>query len=187
MNVSKVTNSGPFGKYERGSAGHVMNALHECGVPIRIIEDVSFSNGSDLMYNGKEFCKYKYFDGIDQPLFRFQGTTYGKQRMVVNPEAGTRRPQFHLGLSVQDTPGLMIDGPEASVELHEFIRYTCLSNFMNQPGYKLKNDSGAFFQGGSERPDGEFIFIEFWKPKGAQAFVDFINNNYVVNTKSDSV
>jgi hypothetical protein len=180
MNASKVTNSGPFGNYERGSAGHVLNAMCKCGVPIHIVEEVGFSNGPTLMYMGKEFCKYKYFDGIDQPLFRFENEAYNRQRMVVNPEARTRHPKFHLGLSIQDTPGLTIFGPEASVGLHEFIRFQCLSNDMRDPGYKLKNDSGAFFQGGSERPEGEFIFIEFWKPKGAQAFVDFINNNYVV-------
>lgn len=181
---SQVTNNGPFGVYERGSAGHVMNAMYESGVPIRIIEEINFSNGSELMLYGKVFGRYKYFDGIDQPLFYFQDEIYNRQRMVVDPEARTAKPEFRLGLSVQGTPGLTISGPEASVELHEFIRHNCLTNYMDAPGYKLSHESGAFFQGGSNDPHGEWIFIEFWKPKGAQAFVNYINNNYVVNMGS---
>lgn len=182
--ASKVTNTGSFGTYERGTSGHVLNALCECGVPLHIAEEVNFSNGSTLMYMGEEFCKYKYFDGIDQPLFRFQSEAYGRQAMMTNPEEGTLKAHFYLCLSVQDTPGLVIRGPDASVTLHEFIRYTCLTNDTRQPGYKLTQDSGAYFQGGSERPEGEFIFIEFWKPKGAQAFVDFVNENFVVNSRT---
>jgi hypothetical protein len=184
--TSQVTNTGPFGRYQRGSAGHVLNALCKHGVPVHIAEEVSFSNGSTLMYCGKEFCKYKYFDGIDQPLFRFQNQAYECQSMIVDPEKRIRQPKFHLGLSVQDTPGLTISGPEASVELHKFIKTECLTNWMDKPGYKLTQESGAFFQGGSEHPDGEWIFIEFWKPEGAQAFVDFINNNYTVSMDTKS-
>jgi hypothetical protein len=184
MNASKVTNNGPFGTCERGTTGHVLNAMCECGVPLHIVEEVGFSNGSTLMYKGKEFCKYKYFDGIDQPLFRFETQSYNEQWMVADPETRTTRPKFRLGLSVQDTPGLTINGSDASVELHEFIRCQCLTNYMDAPGYNLSQESGAFFQGGAHDPEGQWIFIEFWKPKGAQAFVDFINNNYVVNTDS---
>jgi hypothetical protein len=182
-----ITNSGPFGRYERGSAGHVLNALAAHGVPIHIAEEAGFSNGSTLMYCGKEFCKYKYFDGIDQPLFRFENQTYEQQRFVVDPEKRVRKPAFRLGLSVQDTPGLTINGPDASVELHEFIRCQCLTNYMDAPGYKLSQESGAFFQGGAHDPEGQWIFIEFWKPKGAQVFVDFINNNYIVSMDPPSV
>lgn len=32
---------------------------------------------------------------------------------------------------------------------------------------------------GSSGPYEEFIYIEFWKPEGAQAFVDYVNNNFV--------
>lgn len=185
MTSQASTNNGPFGQYERGTTGHVLNALCELGVPVVIAEAVGFSNGSVLMYGGEEFCTYQYFNGIDQPLFRFKDKAYKRQHMVVDRENVIARPQFRLGLSVQDTPGLTISGPEATPELHNFIKTECLTNWMDKPGYKVNKEAGAYFQGGSENPKGQYIFIEFWKPKGAQAFVDFVNKNYIVSLSSN--
>lgn len=182
--TSAVTNSGPFGQYSRGSTGHVLNALCKVGVPLHIVEEVCFSLSKTeamLKYCGKEFCRYKYFNGIEQPLFLFHDSTYGKQRMIVDPEAGTVRPRFHLGLSVQGTPGLTIDCPEASKELRDLIKWMCSTNCDSDFVRDLAHETIALFEGGDHA--GAQIDVRFWKPEGAQAFVDFINQNFVVNTR----
>lgn len=170
-------NFGPFGNYERSSTGHVLNALSHLGIPMHVVESVQFAEDREMKLHGKLFGKYKYFEGIEQPLFLFFGTNYNQQKMVIQQDKSLR-PAFHLCLSNHDTPGLIFSGREATVELHEFMTGLLSANHIDDPRYHLRQTAGAFFQGGHQRPDGEYIYIEFWQPKGAQAFVDYVNENY---------
>ena len=172
--------SGPFGNYKAPSIGHVMNSLVKFGVPVNVVETVVFGK-DEITYNGKPFAVYKYFEGIEQPLFRFLDETYSRvfaqQNYVINGDK-TLSPRFKLTLSNHDTPGLIISGKAANQEIHAFITNLVMCNFTDDVKYKIKSDAGAFFQGGSNMPDGEYIYIEFWKPSDAQAFVDYINENF---------
>lgn len=171
-------NVGPFGKYDRGTTGHVLNALCHLKIPLIIVEALEFT-GTDgkLNWAGKEFVHYKYFDGIDQPLFYFQERKFNQQSMIMN-EDNSLKPDFHLSLTTNDSPGLIVTGPIATPELQEFIR-GMLTNWTSDPCYKIHTDAGAFFQGGSNDPNGGYIYIEFWKPAGAPAFVDYLNSHFI--------
>jgi hypothetical protein len=48
---------------------------------------------------------------------------------------------------------------------------------MDDERYKIRQQAGAFLQGGHDREEG-WILIEFWKPDGAQAIVDWVNQNW---------
>ena len=170
-------NFGPFGNYERPSTGHVLNALSHLGVPMHIAESVQFDKDGGMKLNGKPFCKYKYFDGIDQPLFLFFGFNYSQQKMVVQQDSSLH-PAFQLSLSSHDTAGLIFDGQEATPELHEFLTSIMSCCDSRDHRYNLRQACGAFFQGGHDRPDGGYFYIEFWNSIGAQAFVDYVNENY---------
>ena len=71
-----------------------------------------------------------------------------------------------------------IELQDASEKLHSFLRSMVLCNWMNDERYKIKNDAGAFIQGGCNNTSG-WILIEFWKADGAEAFVDYVNQNYI--------
>lgn len=69
-------------------------------------------------------------------------------------------------------PGISI--PNASPEVHTFLRRVVLNQWITSFDYKFKQLSGAFVQG--EDPSGEgWIFIEFWKKDGVSAFIDYVN------------
>lgn len=120
--------------------------------------------------------KYQYYDGIEKPLFYFQDQKRMEQKIDIID--GVPHPKLRLNTYVHGTPALVITGEDATAELHNFISWVGLSCRMDEPGYKLSKASGAFFQGGSADRDGKFIYIEFWIFKGAQAFVDFVNEEY---------
>lgn len=171
--------TGPFGHYEKGTSGHVLNALCDYGVPLTVVENIQFNKG-ELFFIGatrEHYGRYKYFDGIDRPLFSFQNQALMAQPIVLQHD-GTKKAKFRLNLSVHGTPGFIISGKDATPQLHAFIRYPVLTNMMTHECYKLHQAAGAFFQGGSNDPNGEFIYLEFWKPEGAQAVVDYINEHY---------
>jgi hypothetical protein len=172
---------GPFGSYKRESCGHVLNALCEFGIPINAIERWVFTKDnrmSERTTDGwKEQVRYKYFDGIEQPLFLFQNQVLNQQRWE-RGEDGVLRPKFRLSLNASGTPGLSIGGPMATPELHAFM-HRMLTNWVQDPCYAIHQAAGAFFQGGADNPNGEYIFIEFWKTAGAQAFIDYVNEHYI--------
>jgi hypothetical protein len=190
------TISGPFGSYPYNSAGAILNSLCHEGVPLNKVESVQISENT-ITYGGKEFARYKFFDGIDKPLFYFQDTAYGRQTAIWYDDQGKKvlKPKFKLSLHTHGSVSLVIsefkDKSLFTEDLWYFIKTMMYANlsFVDENStqgektenemYKLKKDSGAFFQGGSESPKSEYIYIEFWNPKGAQAFVDYINNNFV--------
>ena len=171
--------------YPRQSVGHVLQALRDLGVPENIAGTVTLAkndqtSGRDrIFYHDQLFAEYKYFEGIEQPLFCFHSgwRSFAQQKLELQ-EDGSLKPLFRLSLGIYGETSFVISGHDASPQLHKFIHIECLTNWIDRPGYKLTYESGAFFQAGHDDPNGEYIYIEFWKPKGAQAFVDFINANY---------
>lgn len=170
-------------QYPRNSLGHILDSLRDLGIPETISGSVTVGDGK-VNYTGETFAHYKYFDGIEQPLFRFSNIAYNQHRHIIDHDEKLKS-NFHLSLSNQNTPGLIVTGFDASQNLRDFIKRTMLTSIMTEPGYKLKTESGAFFQGGAEdaSPDHDpfmgYLFIEFWKSEGAQAFVDYINENFI--------
>lgn len=169
-------------QYPRQSLGHVLYYLRQWGIPERIAGDVTVSR-DELTYGGKRFAIFRYFDGIEQPLFRFTDEVYNQQRLQLN-EDGTLTPLFRLNLSSHLTPCFEIHGHEATQELYQFLVSRLMSSDIRDPGYRVKTDSGAFFQGGYGNPTGKWFYIEFQIARNAQKAVDFINENYRPSKKT---
>jgi len=168
--------------YPRKSLGHVLHHLRKWGVPETIagyvtLEEVT-AEGGNLYQSREVFADFRYFDGIEQPLFRFSNRLFLQQQFVIADDQKFLRPEFRLSLGPHDNPALEIYGPIVSSELHKFISGVVGCQFVNEPEYKIKTAAAAFFQGGSAGPEERRIYIEFWKPDGAQAFIDYINTNY---------
>lgn len=164
-------------EYQRKTVGHILHHLRERGIPERIAGSVTVGAGV-INLDQRNFAVYKYFNGIEQPLFRFQDRVYGQHQHVV--EDGKLKSNFHLSLSVHGTAGLVVTGWDASNELRMFL-LRMLTNNMTDECYSIHKNACAFFQGGSsvtEDSEHGFIYIEFWKPEKAQVFIDYLNKNF---------
>lgn len=189
--------NGPFGSYSAKSPGGILNALHAEGVPLTTVERVIVSFDTSvtgtIVEDDKTIATFKYFPDLDKTLFLFQVKTYGKQTATWDEE-GKLRPKFKLSLYHHGSSSLVVskhkDGDLFTQELFDFVSDLMSANishvtadssdYMKEENqkYLIKQEAGAFFQGGSSGFDQEFIYIEFWKPAGAQAFVDYINKNF---------
>lgn len=191
--TTEVKINGPFGLYPRNTGGAILNSIYAMGVPLSTVERLTIDDGRVL--NGpKEFARYKWFEGITQPLFYFQSDVYGRQNVIWSDDKKLR-PKFHLSLYHHGSASLVIykqrEKDLFTQELYDFIKQFIAANVAhvtenssdwakkNNEMYNIRQKAGAFFQGGSNSFDEGFIYIEFWKPEGAQAFVDYVNNNFV--------
>lgn len=181
MSDTTVKNiSGPFGHYPWGSVGAVLNsAVNDEHVSLTNVENFRIADRTIEM-SGKTVGRFRWFDGLDRPLFMWMGelANHRQQDTVVNIDNGKDlSPAFRLSLSCHDMPAFEINGELATPQLHEFLM-GMLTNWMDDPRYKIHKDAQAFFQGGYDRPDDKWFLIEFWNPKGAQAFIDYMNEHY---------
>jgi hypothetical protein len=179
--------NGAFGKYERMSTGHVLNALCHWGIPVTQVETFYTTPKHEIKNNrGQVIGRYKYFDGIEQPLFYFNSPYEWNNHQYTTERIEERdyiRPNFRLQLSPAGTPGLLVDQKELATPLLHRILCATLTNWMKDPWYAIHKDAGAFFQGGYGSPEGEYFYIEFWQSKGAQAYIDRLNSEYINMTK----
>lgn len=194
---TEIKISGPFGSYPANSAGGILNSLCNEGVPLNTVERLTLNGDGTIKDGNKEFARYKFFEGVDKPLFYFQDETFARHGAIWHDVNGEKvlRPKLSLGLYHHGNASLVLwnkrDGSLFTEELYDFIKTFVAANvshvkddspdWMKQSHqmYKIRQDAGAFFQGGSSGFNEGFVYIEFWKPEGAQAFVDYINNNFI--------
>ena len=141
--------------------------LVNLGVPEEDVKKMQFSM-TEVIKDGVVFAKHKLFLDFKQPLFWFANGSHK------NLQDSTTK-DYKLCLCPNMTPALVLDGQEHASETTWNTVSRCLTNFMTDPFYDLHQKAGAFFQGGSNNPLGGYIFVEFWKPKGAQAWLDAFN------------
>lgn len=190
--------SGPFGNYNYATAGGVLNALCAEGVPLNTVEHVTVSftgnHGGEIKDGDELFATFKVFPAMNRVLFMFRKHDYGQQTAMWGDDKKLH-PKFKLCLYVHDQAGLIVRADREknlfTKELYEFINEFMGANISridegssdwmkrNHEMYKLRQACGAFFQGGHGGHDKEWLYIEFWKPEAAQAFVDYINENFV--------
>ena len=72
-------------------------------------------------------------------------------------------------------PGINIQGPHVTMMVWELFNYSMMANRIDCPWYKARQKASAFFQGGSDRPSGEWVFIEFWSPTQTDDYLNLIN------------
>lgn len=170
---------GPFGDCPRMSVGDVLNALCRIEqVPLSTVERFVVSGDTISIGEQKPAAgHYKYFDGIEQPLFMWTGERhYAKHHFQMN-DNGEIIPMFRLSLGPHGNPAFIINGPDATSELHQAL-HRMLTNIITAEEYQIHKNAGAFFQGGSDNPGGQHFYMEFWRPEGAQAFIDHLNKMY---------
>jgi hypothetical protein len=181
---SVSTNSGPFGTAQRGSVNHILNALNHFGVPLGVTQGVQVG-GEDITLNGQVVAKYRYFDGIDQPLFLVMDKHYMRNPVVVDPETGISKPVFRLTFSPRGSPCMTVEEDINSVEFFEFYVKKLVTVGNLSLGSQLKVNSGAVM---NEYIDAyeqkKYSCVEFWDHIHAQAFVDYVNENYTAPLKS---
>lgn len=159
---------GPFGDYGKHTPGHVLNALCHFGIPVNRVEHLRLGNNT-LTDNGEIYAHVQYFPELEQPLFRFADPIiHGTKN-----DAG-----FQLTLSVSDAASFQIKGPWATRDVHEALAKGFNSRIQNANAQHVSVTAGAFFTTGSIRPSQKDFVVEFWKPAGAQAWMDLFNDRY---------
>ena len=76
------------------------------------------------------------------------------------------------------TAEIKASGPYITDRVHKAISGVMNDKYMRSPNYAAVTEATAFFQGGSESPNSDWYYIEFWKPEGAQAYVDKVNAEF---------
>lgn len=185
--------NGPFGSYVWGTFGAVLNsAIRNENIPLSKAEDLILlkydqREGGTIAYRKESniVARFKWVEGISYPIFSWMGEEFSlyNQHSFVMQKDDTLKPKFRLSFCCHGTPAFQISGEQATPELHQFL-HRMLTNWTKDPCYEIHQNAGAFFQGGSHDPDGQFIMIEFWKPAGAEAFMKYLNENYVVGKPS---
>lgn len=169
---------GPFGNYEGNCVGSILNTLARVeNVPVNTIERLQVE-GEFLKENGEVFGIHKWFPELNKFLFQLYNPSHSQHRFIVEQEKEIVKPDFRLQLSANRMACFQLSHQytDVMVKTHLFIR-RMLTNVMDDPCYKLNQDAGAFFQCGSDQLDSDYILVEFWKPEGAQAFIDYMNAN----------
>lgn len=176
-----TSNSGPFGTARRGTVNHVLNALNQFGVPLGISQNCGIG-GENITLNNQVIARYRYFDSIDQPLFFIKDKYYMKHPVVSVPETNEVKTVFRLTLSPNsEYPWLSISGHQATSELRRFIMLMCHPSSDDDFSCELLDEPHEMFNGldHSDIP----IIVEFRNSKSAQAFVDYLNENYKVKSE----
>ena len=143
--------------------------------PTNIRMDVPLNEESSRIEN-LSVATYRFFDGIDHPLFLWTHPSmarYVEQRVLTQPD-GLLKADFRLNYTHHNSPGFIIGGEHAAVTIYTAIQ-RMLTNWTSDPRYELTKNAGAFFQGGSDNRNGSWFYVEFWRPEGAQAWLDQLN------------
>lgn len=166
----------PFDNTVRASDDHVRNALFECGIPAEEVKELVITR-TKILKEGCVFADYDYFSEIEQPLFRFQVPRFCNLQ-------DKRTGHYKLVLGPHSHPSLILQGKDHATLIAWQTVNRCLTNYIKDPFYELSRNAGAFFQGGSSNPEQEYIYVEFWKFKGAQAWLDAFNTE-LINRKNE--
>lgn len=70
--------------------------------------------------------------------------------------------------------GININGKHVTELVWELFRYSIVANRLDCPWYKARQEAGAFFKSGSDKPD-YWVTIEFENPTKANGYVNLIN------------
>jgi len=79
--------------------------------------------------------------------------------------------KFVITTSLHGMKCLSIDKP--STAERAFLKRAIVANMTSDPFYLQKLKADPFLQ--SDGPD--YMLIEFWKPEGAEEYVDFLNSD----------
>lgn len=162
--------------YQKGTIGHILDAIKRVGVPENITNILTLSDG--LVYlHSRQFAEYKYFNDIKDPLFLFTNNVYNGQKFLVN-EDSIIVPAFRLTLSDDGLPCFEIKGRNATEGLHSFLHELVSVDALDEEAIKVTSLSDAFFSVGYDQPLGNHFKIIIGNPAFANEFIEYINRNY---------
>lgn len=72
-------------------------------------------------------------------------------------------------------PGFYLQGPYVTDSVHSKIAAVMADNRIDSKNYKARTAVSAFFQGGYDDPEGEFVFIEILPDRPSDAIEQFEN------------
>lgn len=83
-------------------------------------------------------------------------------------------------------PCIEMVGQWVTPEVHEVVSRLMGDNWMDSPVYKARQKAHAFFQGGYDKPQGQWILLEFWTDQeNCAEFLEILNTevNKVIDPK----
>lgn len=168
--MKKDYSTGPFGAYDKGTPGHILNALHHYGIPLHILNHLTIGAEKDDRVVikdriGQYFATCKYYENFDRPLFSFKDINY---HSLQNHDG-----DYQLTLWVHDQPSLVLIKNHCKDAYIVINR--CLTNYTSDPAYELHMKAGSFFQSGSSEPDSDFYYVNFIHVDKAQLWMDHFN------------
>ena len=120
----------------------------------------------------------KYFYGIEKPLFSFYDSPM--KSCVKTEKDGSKKLELQLYLEC-GLPNIFISDDDLPDSLYEFITRIFDNRCTNHGEvYKLREEARIVLDADDGWPgrSKKFIDMTFYEPSKAQAFVDYINNNY---------
>lgn len=87
-------------------------------------------------------------------------------------------PRFFPTMCQRTEIGIEIREHHATPELHEFLMGELLTLYDGKPGYKIRENSKPFFQGGAHDPHGQWFYIEFLGRTDIYKTVRWINEHF---------
>ena len=177
--MSKRYIAGPFGDGARLTLSHLLNALCTWGVPVAVVDKLSIQNADWLSYQGKCFAKFKYFDGVEQPLFFFMDPGYITHPFIVktNGDVNEMVPNYRLSLSDTNRAVLDIRGPDVTDSLKYKLRET-LTPIDDHDWFPVSERAQAVMETGYDRTSGEWVQVDFLMPVFAKEYLEKLNNEY---------
>jgi hypothetical protein len=147
-------------------------------IPQLVFTKTQFKIGEDIHGN------YKFFDCLDNPVIYFKDTRYNKQQVTerlsdyITPYYHEKIPRFHLSLNRNNKPCLEVKGDLATASLYTFLKNITDIDKISDELFDLNVDADAYFDIGSDNPEGKHFSIEFRIAYGAQRFIDYVNNHF---------
>lgn len=175
----------PFGEGQKGTTAHTLNSLYYYGVSLEVVktlvvEKFCIKKIVDEHFS-EQFADYKYFDGIESPLFRFANKVYRqKVKLVKIDKKSFYKPVFSLSLSIQRTACLSIEGDYVTQELYNLVLKSFTDDSKNE-WFNITRAAQARFTEGKNKPNEKVILIEFLNPSKAQNYIDKLNKVYIPN------
>jgi hypothetical protein len=170
--------------YQKNTFGHILQALRLLGLPESVTGEVILHANGLIVLRGTPYASYKYFDSLDQPLFRFQYPGHYHHKFVRMPD-NLMQVQFGLSLSPSGTPGFEIHGGAATQELWDLIvsmkdwTYGEDVQKLTQAANPIVLRRISATQDKYRTPyNQDGICVEFWNEAGAQAWLDKLSQEY---------
>lgn len=179
--IERFCTSGPFGHYDRGTTGHLLNSLtNYYKIPLQVVECLRI--GNDGTINGWRegtFGRFKYLDGIETPLVSFNTHLGKNQPCYHDTEKNVMVPRFILHLSDGDLPCLQICPSKSTDGLFNFLCGLEEYEHLVDEQLDFNINAGTVLKSGFINPDSNNGFVvEFTKPSGVCAWLDYLNDHF---------